>query len=85
MFDSALPAKKRNVFLKVIKPRLRGIGVEYQVSFATIKEEPCGQIADYYAWSMFRKLEAGDASYIESMPIRHSTFNIFQNGHTRYW
>lgn len=85
VFDAALSAKQRSAFLKVVKPVMNTIGTPYQIMFAPVKEEPCGQIADYYAWATFRRLESNDRTWIDQMPLRPSEFNIFQNGHTRYW
>jgi len=85
VFDSALSAKHRAAFMKVVKPEMNRIGTPYQIMFAPVKEEPCGQIADYYAWATFRRLESGDRSWLDRLPLVPSEFNIFQRGHTRYW
>lgn len=84
MFDSVLTGKQRNAVLKVIKPTLNALGRQYYVTFKPVKEDVNGQIADYYAWSLFRHLEAGDGSWLSKLP-QHGRFNLFANGHTRYW
>ncbi len=85
MFDSALSAKQRNAFIKAVKPTLNLIGRAHHIMFKPVKEDVNGQIADYYAWSLFRSLEAKDDSWLKSLPHNHTTFDMFQRGHTRYW
>lgn len=85
IFDSALSAKHRKAFLGAVKPQLTRLGRPYRIMFKPVKEDVNGQVADYYAWSLFRRLESGDNSLLSRLPIRHTTFNIFQRGHTRYW
>lgn len=85
VFDSTLSAKQRKAFLRTVKPALTALGVPYEIMFSPVKEDPCGQVADYRAWALFRLLESGDPSWLRSMPQTHTTFNIFRNGHTRYW
>lgn len=85
MFDSALTSKQQAAFLKAVKPSLNALHVRYQILFRPVKHDVNGQIADYFAWSLFRKLERNDPTWLDSLPITHTRFNIFQYGHTRYW
>ncbi len=85
MFDSALSAKHRSAFIKAVKPSLNAIGRSHYIMFKPVKEDLNGQIADYYAWSLFRSLESKDDSWLKKLPGKHTTFDIFQRGHTRYW
>jgi hypothetical protein len=51
-----------------------------------VKSDLNGQIADYFAWSMVRRLESGDPGPMEALKgVRHSDFDLFRAGHTRYW
>lgn len=68
VFDATLSRKQRGSFLKKVKPVLNRLGVEYHIIFAPVKEEPCGQLADYHAWALFRAVESGDGSWHEAMP-----------------
>lgn len=86
MFDVALTKRHQKAFLATIKPILAGIGRPYSILFHSVKADLNGQIADYFAWSVFRSLESGDPlplAAIASVP--HEQFNLFRNGHTRYW
>lgn len=90
MFDAALSSKQRSAFLKAVKPLLNRIGRKYYIMFKPVKEDVNGQIADYFAWATFRKLEKGDDSWLSQLMSRMpsgntSEFNLFKNGHTRYW
>ena len=90
MFDAALSSKHRSAFLKAVKPLLNQIGRRYYIMFKPVKEDVNGQIADYFAWATFRKLETGDDSWLEMLKARAprgntSEFNLFKTGHTRYW
>lgn len=85
VFDSTLSRKQRGAFLKIVKPALAKLGVEYRIMFSPVKEDPCGQIADYYAWSLYRSLESRDSQWLDALPLPHTTFDIFRYGHTRYW
>ncbi|WP_447943792.1 DUF3800 domain-containing protein [Microbacterium aurum] len=85
MFDSTLSSKQRGAFLKAVKPALNQLDVEYRIMFSPVKEDPCGQVADFHAWALFRSLESKDHAWKESLPHVTSEFNIFRYGHTRYW
>lgn len=86
VFDSVLTGKQRAAFLKAVKPALKHLQKPFHVAFHPVKSDLNGQIADYFAWSVFRKLESNDDLPLEALRgIPHDRFNIFQNGHTRYW
>lgn len=85
MFDSALSARQRGAFLRAVKPVLNQIGRRYWITFKPVREDPNGQIADFYAWSLFRSLEAGDGSWLSVLPGPRTEFDLFQSGHTKYW
>lgn len=63
MFDSALTGKLQGAFLKALKPDLNRLGRPYRVMFRSVKHDVNGQIADFYAWAIFRKLEAHDMAW----------------------
>lgn len=85
MFDSALTGRLKGAFLKAIKPDLNRLGRPYRVVFRPVKHDVNGQIADFYAWATYRKLEAGDANWFDLLPGRHDEFDIFARGRIRYW
>lgn len=85
MFDSALTGKKKTAFLKSVKPELNKLNARYEISFRPVKYDVNGQIADYYAWSLFRKLESNDSTWFDVLPGPHTEFNIFSQGRIRYW
>lgn len=86
VFDSVLTGKQRDAFLKAVKPLLKGLHKPFHVAFHPVKSDLNGQIADYFAWSMFRNLEVDDPEPLRSLqPVRHTMFNIFRNGNIRYW
>lgn len=86
VFDSVLTGKQRDAFLKGVKPALKALHIPFHICFHPVKSDLNGQIADYFAWSMFRSLEANDPAPLRALAgVRHSRFNIFERGHTRYW
>ncbi|WP_314324189.1 DUF3800 domain-containing protein [Paenarthrobacter ilicis] len=86
VFDSVLTGKQRDAFMKAVKPALKALEKPFHVAFHPVKSDLNGQIADYFAWSVFRSLEAKDPLPLEALVgISHSKFNIFERGHTRYW
>lgn len=85
-FDSVLTKKQQSIFLSSLKSSLNTLGKPYRIAFMPVKSDLNGQIADYFAWSQFRRLESGDTSPSEELSsVKHTTFNMFQTGHTRYW
>jgi len=84
LFDSLLTGKGKNAFLKSIKPILNESGVKYRIAFRPVNHDINGQAADYYSWSTFRWLERGDAKWIEMLPGRHTSFDLFQSKSTRH-
>lgn len=86
IFDSVLTVKQQKAFLGAIKPPLKKLNVDYRIAFHPVKSDLNGQIADYFAWSTFRSLESKDDLPLEVLaPVQHSIFNLFQNGHTKYY
>lgn len=89
VFDSVLTGKKQRAFIKDLKQKLKGCDVEFRILFHPVKQEPVGQIADYFSWVSFRYLERGDVQFTnqlyDSLGNRWSAFNVFGKGHTRYW
>lgn len=77
MFDTALTGRMRSAFLKAIKPRLNAGGRRYHVMFRPVREDLNGQVADYFAWATFRRLESNDPSWLAEMPVAHSERNLF--------
>lgn len=87
VFDSVLTGKKQDAFLKLLKPQLRRLPIHYRVLFHPVKQDLNGQIADYFSWAWYRKVERGDPEHArELMSLANwSEFNLFQSGRTRYW
>lgn len=85
VFDAALTAKQRGAFMKTVKPALNKLGRTYHIMFKPVTEDVNGQIADYYAWAMFRKLESGDDSMLTALPGGGGEFNLFRHGFARWY
>jgi hypothetical protein len=86
VFDSVLTGKQRDAFSKAVKPALKALDKPFHIAFHPVKSDLNGQIADYFAWSVFRSLEASDPKPLQALiGVNHSRFNIFERGHTRYW
>lgn len=60
IFDIALPNKERGLVRSKVVPLLKKTTVPFAVYFQSMKHEPIGQIADYYAWAMYVQLERGE-------------------------
>ncbi|MEM5986571.1 DUF3800 domain-containing protein [Corynebacterium hesseae] len=87
IFDSVLTGKERSAFEKRIKPLLKGLQLEFRVLFHPVKQDLNGQIADYFSWSWFQKMERGKEQYVQALSSRHNwdQFNMFSAGKTYYW
>lgn len=86
VFDSVLTGKRRNAFSSAMKPHLKQLRKPFHIAFHPVKSDLNGQIADYFAWSVFRKLESQDPLPLEALAgVTHTDFNLFRNGTTRYW
>lgn len=86
VFDSVLTGKQRDAFSSAMKPALKALHKPFHFAFHPVKSDLNGQIADYFAWSMFRKLESKDLGPMEALKgVRHGEFDLFRFGHTRYW
>ena len=86
MFDSVLTNKEQAAFNKTFKPRLKKAGLEFAISFAPVRSEPNGQVADYIAWAFSRKLERGDLRPMQQLEgVVIGEFDLFRKGHTRYY
>lgn len=85
-FDSVLTRKQQGAFKSEVKPVLKVMGRGFNLTFQPVKEEPCGQVADYVAWAWSRRLERGDTrplKQFESLP--QSEINLFRRGRQRYY
>ena len=89
LYDAAVSAKHRGVLQGALKAELKQSGRRFNVHFSQLKYDANGQIADYAAWSLFRKLERGDGQYwdrlVQSRPNDVILFDLFQRGTTRYY
>lgn len=87
VFDSVLTGKQRDAFLKSIKPELKKLNFSYKVLFHPVKQDLNGQIADYFSWAWFRKIESGDNRSFSELDrsSQWTQFNLFQNGDCQYW
>ena len=78
LFDATLTSKKRAAFLKVLKATLKKAAREFHVHFRPVTHDVNGQIADYYAWSVFRSLESNDSYWLDKLPGPHEVFPAIQ-------
>lgn len=86
MFDSVLTGKQRDAFQKAIKPKLKSLRKPFHVVFHPVKSDLNGQIADYFAWSLFRREEHQDHEPLKALsPIQPDSFNLFQKGYKKYY
>lgn len=86
MFDSVLTGKQRDAFQKKLKPLLKKLSKPFHIVFHPVKSDLNGQIADYFAWSTFRRLESQDEEPLRALStVEHDVFNLFQSGHTKYY
>lgn len=88
VYDNAIPKKQQKEFLKKIKPAIKAAGRHVRIHFDSIKHDPNGQIADYAAWSYFRKKEAGDGEHWSTIEdhFKVTEFDIFRRSNgIRYW
>ncbi len=87
VFDSVLTGKERNAFSKQLKPELQELRFRYKILFHPVKQDLNGQIADYFSWSWFRKLERDDDRYVNQLSgaTNWSQFDLFQGGTQQYW
>jgi hypothetical protein len=81
LFDATLTSKKRAAFLKVLKAGLKKATREFHIHFRPVSHDVNGQIADYYAWSVFRALESNDGYWLNKLPGPHEIFPANKNDH----
>ena len=81
LFDATLTSKKRAAFLKVLKAGLKKATREFYIHFRPVSHDVNGQIADYYAWSVFRALESNDSYWLKKLPGPHEIFPANKNDH----
>jgi hypothetical protein len=81
LFDATLTSKKRAAFLKVLKAGLKKATREFHIHFRPVSHDVNGQIADYYAWSVFRALESNDSYWLAKLPGPHEIFPVTKNDH----
>jgi len=85
-FDSVLTRKQQEAFKAEVKPVLKSLGRGFNLTFQPVKEEACGQVADYVAWAWSRRFERGDRRALEQFTrLPQSEFNLFRNGWKRYY
>lgn len=87
IFDSVLTGKERDAFKKELKPELQKLNFSYKILFHPVKQDLNGQIADYFSWSWFRKIEHADSRYYDelSKTTWWTQFDLFNSGQTQYW
>ncbi len=87
IFDSVLTGKKRDAFKATVKPELKRLGVPFRILFHPVKSDLNGQIADYFSWAWFRKVEHDDAmtSTALAAAITWDQFDFFARGNWRYY
>lgn len=85
-FDSVLTRRQQAAFKAEVKPVLKQLGRGFNLTFQPVKEEPCGQVADYIAWAWSRHFERGDGRPLgQFRNVRQSEFNLFRRGRKRYY
>ncbi|MDO4241766.1 MAG: DUF3800 domain-containing protein [Microbacteriaceae bacterium] len=85
IFDTAISARGQAVFKQHIKETLKTSGVDCMILFYPVKHEPCGQIADYYAWAAYRSLAAQDSKHLDALPLKPKLINVLRNKQKIYW
>lgn len=86
IFDKALTKKEQNQFLKTVKPQLKTLGKAYGIYFHQTLSDFNGQIADYAAWAKYVSLERSENRPLRALGnIQATSFDIFQNGKTKYY
>ncbi|MDP4586447.1 MAG: DUF3800 domain-containing protein [Microbacteriaceae bacterium] len=72
LFDTALTAKRKQAMLRRLKSALRSRHISPRVLFRPVKHDVNGQIADFYAWAVFRRLESLDQTWERALPGPHT-------------
>lgn len=76
LFDATLTSKKRAAVLKILKTKLKKATCEFHIHFRPVSHDVNGQIADYYAWSVFRELESNDSYWLDKLPGPHEIYRV---------
>ena len=87
VFDTALTKKQQSAFKANVIPELKSLKVAFHIYTHQMKSDMNGQSADYLAWSKFVQLSRGETRPWNSLnqSLHPTEFNIFQNGHTKYY
>lgn len=85
IFDVAVSKRVQSLFKRHLKEKLEAQNVKYSIIFYPVKHEPCGQIADYYAWASYRFLAAGDPKHLDALPLKPKLISIFAGRKKRLW
>jgi len=87
VFDQALSKKNQGAFMAAVKPDLKAIQKPFRIYFHQMKTDANGQIADYICWAKYVEIERNELRPWNSISsnLAPTSFNIFRNGHTRYY
>lgn len=87
VFDQALSKKNQGAFMAAVKPDLKSLKKPFRIYFHQMKTDANGQIADYICWAKYVAIERNETRPWLSISnhLNPTDFNIFRNGHTRYY
>jgi len=87
MFDTVLAGKAKDEFIGRVKRELKATGTRFTIHAKPVTSDLNGQIADYFSWARFRSVEQNDerTETLLRERVPWTDFNIFWNGHRRYW
>lgn len=87
IFDQALTNKQQGSFMGAVKPELKKLGKPFHIYFQRLISDGNGQIADYICWAKYVVLERNELRPWAALQISlcPTDFDIFRNGHTRYY
>jgi len=87
VFDQSLTKKKQGAFMAAVKPELKNLRKPFRIYFHQMKTDANGQIADYICWAKYVVLERSESRPWDSIQqtLKPTSFDIFRNGHTRYY
>lgn len=76
----------RDALPKAVKAKLKSLRQPFNAVFHAVKSELNGQIADYFARSLFRREEHQGREPLKALsPLPADSFNLFQKGCKKYY
>lgn len=71
LFDKSLTKRQQSPVVKILKSSISRSSRRNSIQFRPVSHDVNGQIADYYAWALFRSLERSDDSWLAKLPGPH--------------